>query len=263
MTEEEGAIPHSTRGCWLKPPGLTPLRSRRSVLRPAPQQGMDSCNSKRLSVIPAKAGTQGRQGLEGLPSTPAFTGATGQPAFAKRSHPDPLQCRPPRPVPSNPFPAGRQPTYAKIRAAARPERLRRGSLRPITRKVCVDGPLGARGERRKTLRCGLRSCVRPVSAAGAAGPDGFHDPAPTDERPWRPPPYTGFADRRTERSASSPLSPAPAADERDAFRFGFFDDRTLAPDAAGPSIHHPTSSHPGLVLALLSLYRGVWVESWV
>src|SRR2546423_2189079 len=36
----------------------------------------------------------------------------------------------------------------------------------------------------------------------------------TDERPCWPPPYTGYVDPRTDRSASFPSSPAPAADER-------------------------------------------------
>jgi hypothetical protein len=49
---------------------------------------------------------------------------------------------------------------------------------------------------------------RPLAQMGSA----IH--SQTDERPCWPPPYTGCADRRTDRSASSPLSPAPAADER-------------------------------------------------
>jgi len=80
---------------------------------------------------------------------------------------------------------------------------------------CVDGSLGARGEVR-------RSCCSTVAVVCPAGLSrhrplaqmGFAIRSQPDERPWRPPPYTGFADRRTDRSASFPSSPALAAEER-------------------------------------------------
>src|SRR6266478_3937301 len=82
-------------------------------------------------------------------------------------------------------------------------------------RACVDGPLGARGETREFCfgavavvcpACLLRRV--PLAQMGSA----IH--SQTEERPCWPPPYTGSVDRRTDRSASFPSSPAPAADER-------------------------------------------------
>src|SRR5271170_3830768 len=71
------------------------------------------------------------------------------------------------------------------------------------------------------MRCGLRSCVRPVCCGPrplAQMGSAIH--AQTEKRPCWPPPYTGFVDRRTDRSASFLSSPATGADERQAAAAG-------------------------------------------
>ena len=79
----------------------------------------------------------------------------------------------------------------------------------------VDGPLGARGQTREFC-CGAVAVVCPacLSRQLPLAQMGSAIHSQTEERPCWPPPYTGFVDRRTDRSASFPSSPAPAADKR-------------------------------------------------
>ena len=87
-----------------------------------------------------------------------------------------------------------------------PTRLEKASY--SKRRACVDGPVGARGEARESDAVRLRSCVRPVCRGTMPlAQMGSAIRSQTEERPCWPPPYTGCADRRTDRSASFPCEP--------------------------------------------------------
>jgi hypothetical protein len=81
------------------------------------------------------------------------------------------------------------------------------------RRACVDGVLGARGVA-KELCCGAVAVLCPacLSRPVPLAQMGSAIRSQTEQRPCRPPPYAGWADRRTDRSASPHSSPASAAE---------------------------------------------------
>ena len=86
-----------------------------------------------------------------------------------------------------------------------------------TSRACVDGPVGARvSGKRNSDAVRLRSCVRPVCRGRRPlAQMGSVIHSQTDERPCWPPPYTGYVDPRTDRSASFPraLPPRQTSDQ--------------------------------------------------
>jgi hypothetical protein len=102
-------------------------------------------------------------------------------------------------------------------------------IRPLWRK---------RNETKIPTRCGCGRVSGLFARRAAAGPDGFRDPPQTEQRPQGPPPYAGFVDRRSDRSASFLSSPAPGACGR-----GMWSGHVVGKDDPGVNTKRRTGAH--------------------